>query len=132
MVLLGGSSLSTLFPGGSGFVGTYQLGYMMVLRNFGVSDAVSLDAVSLDAVSLDVSSAVQIFVMGFFAILGLLIWFVEIYEGVRPIVRRILHREGSTRHSSAGPGELVCRGHQAIIRTVVRTGRFPGNSARTK
>ena len=127
MVLLGGSSLSTLFPGGSGFVGTYQLGYMMVLRNFGVSDAVSLDAVSLD-----VSSAVQIFVMGFFAILGLLIWFVEIYEGVRPIVRRILHREGSTRHSSAGPGELVCRGHQAIIRTVVRTGRFPGNSARTK
>jgi len=66
MVLLGGASLSTLFPTGPGFVGTYQLGYVMVLRNFFVPDALSLVA----------ATAVQIFVMGFYAVLGVLIWII--------------------------------------------------------
>jgi uncharacterized protein (TIRG00374 family) len=69
MMLLGGASLSTLFPGGPGFVGTYQLGYVMVLRNFAIPDAVSLVA----------SSAVQIFVMGFWSVLGLLIWLIAAF-----------------------------------------------------
>lgn len=74
MVLLGGASLSTLFPTGPGFIGTYQLGYVMVLRNFGIADALSLVA----------STAVQIFVMGFYAVLGMLIWI------VRPIPSSLL------------------------------------------
>jgi uncharacterized protein (TIRG00374 family) len=64
MVLLGGASLSTLFPSAPGFVGSYQFGYIMVLRNFSVPDTVSLVA----------ATAVQIYLMGVYSVLGLLVW----------------------------------------------------------
>jgi glycosyltransferase 2 family protein len=64
MVLLGGASLSTLFPSAPGFVGSYQFGYVMVLRNFSVPDTLSLVA----------ATAVQIYLMGVYSVVGLLVW----------------------------------------------------------
>jgi uncharacterized protein (TIRG00374 family) len=65
MVLLGGASLSTLFPSAPGFLGSYQFGYLAVLRNFSVPDTLSLVS----------ATAVQIYLMGTYAVVGLALWF---------------------------------------------------------
>ncbi len=64
MLLIGAASLSTLFPTAPGFAGSYQFAFVVVLRNFAVPDTLALVA----------ATGVQVYLMGFYAILGLLVW----------------------------------------------------------
>jgi glycosyltransferase 2 family protein len=64
LTLLGAASLSTLFPTAPGFVGSYQVAFVLVLRMFQVSDTLSLVA----------ATAVQLFIMGIYCLLGLFVW----------------------------------------------------------
>lgn len=65
MVLVGGASLSTLFPSAPGFLGSYQFGYLTVLRNFSVPDTLSLVC----------ATAAQVYLMGTYVVFGLTVWF---------------------------------------------------------
>jgi glycosyltransferase 2 family protein len=64
LTLLGSASLSTLIPTAPGFLGTYQFAFVVVLRNFGVSEPRALVA----------ATATQVFLMFLFALLGLIVW----------------------------------------------------------
>jgi glycosyltransferase 2 family protein len=64
MVLLGGASLSTLFPTAPGFVGSYQFAFVLVLSNFDVPETLALVA----------ATSVQLYLMGFYSIWGLFLW----------------------------------------------------------
>jgi uncharacterized protein (TIRG00374 family) len=64
MVLLGGASLSTLFPTAPGFIGSYQFAFVVILGSFGISDTLAVVA----------ATSVQLFLMGLYAIVGLVVW----------------------------------------------------------
>jgi uncharacterized protein (TIRG00374 family) len=64
MLLLGGTSLSTLFPSAPGFSGSYQFAYVVILGNFGVSDTLALVA----------ATGAQVYLMGFYTLLGIAVW----------------------------------------------------------
>lgn len=64
LTLLGAASLSTLFPTAPGFIGSYQVAFVLVLRMFHVSETLALVA----------ATGVQLYIMGTYAALGLLVW----------------------------------------------------------
>ena len=68
ITLIGGASLSTLIPTGPGYVGSYQLAYVIVLQQFHISETAALVA----------ATAVQIYLIGVYTALGLLMWITAI------------------------------------------------------
>lgn len=62
MYLMGMASLSTLVPTAPGYAGSYQLAYVVVLAEFGIGASAAIAA----------ATAVQIYLIGGFAVLGLL------------------------------------------------------------
>jgi uncharacterized protein (TIRG00374 family) len=60
MLLVGGASLSTLFPTAPGFAGSYQFAFVVILRNFGVPDTLALVA----------ATGAQVYLMGVYALAG--------------------------------------------------------------
>jgi glycosyltransferase 2 family protein len=64
MMLLGAATLSTLFPTAPGFVGSYQFAFVLVLRNFDVSDDVAVVA----------ATGVQLYLIGLYSVIGLIAW----------------------------------------------------------
>jgi len=61
--LLGGASLSTLVPTAPGYVGSYQMAFVVILGQFGVSATSAIVA----------STAVQVYLIGSFTLVGLAI-----------------------------------------------------------
>jgi uncharacterized protein (TIRG00374 family) len=61
MLLVGGASLSTLFPSAPGFAGSYQFAFVVILGNFGVTDTRALVA----------ATGVQVYLMGLYTLLGI-------------------------------------------------------------
>lgn len=68
ITLIGGASLSTLLPTGPGYLGSYQLAYVILLQQFHISNTAALVA----------ATAVQVYLMGVFTALGLLMWITAI------------------------------------------------------
>jgi uncharacterized protein (TIRG00374 family) len=77
MVLLGAASLSTLFPTAPGFVGSYQFAFVIVLGNFGVSDTLAVVA----------ATGVQVYLMAFYAVVGMFVWVFESATGTAVLPR---------------------------------------------
>jgi glycosyltransferase 2 family protein len=71
ITLLGGASLSTLFPTAPGFVGSYQFAFVEILGLFNVQAPLALGA----------ALAMQIYLMGLFAIVGLTVWCLGTWRG---------------------------------------------------
>jgi uncharacterized protein (TIRG00374 family) len=71
MTLLGGASLSTLFPTAPGFVGSYQFAFVVILGLFDVQASLAIGA----------ALAIQIYVMGIYAIVGLTVWCIGAVRG---------------------------------------------------
>ena len=66
ITLLGGASLSTLFPTAPGFVGSYQFAFVVILGLFEVRPPLAIGA----------ASGIQIYLMGIYAIVGLTVWWI--------------------------------------------------------
>lgn len=78
ITLLGGSCLSTLLPTAPGYIGSFQLSYVIVLQQFGVSETAALAA----------ATAVQVYLIGVYTVLGLLIWIsAMLYAAWRPAAK---------------------------------------------
>lgn len=61
LLLLGGVSLSTMVPTAPGYVGSYQMAFVIILSQFGVSSTLAVVA----------ATAVQIYLIGGFTLIGL-------------------------------------------------------------
>lgn len=62
--LVGGASLSTLFPTAPGYVGSYQFAYLLILGQFGIKATSAVAA----------ATVVQVYLIGGFTLIGLATW----------------------------------------------------------
>jgi uncharacterized membrane protein YbhN (UPF0104 family) len=79
ITLLGAASLSTLFPTAPGFVGSYQFAFVVILGLFNVQAPLAIGA----------ASAIQIYVMGVYAIVGLAVWCIGALRGDAKITTEV-------------------------------------------
>jgi len=63
LTLMGGASLSTLMPTAPGYVGSYQIAFVIILGQFGVTSTSAIVA----------STAIQIYLIGTYTLAGLAI-----------------------------------------------------------